>query len=136
MFFRYNKAHYDRDNPPPKVVSGYKVRYLVLGGRRHPSCATCLPFAANQLCVPNFTSLLRTPLDLQFNIFYPDLVGSEAPTYRLEKDPNSTKENPMAVIRFSAPKPYQDIGFRIIDKPWDRKRTRIVFDRGILQYVS
>ena len=42
----------------------------------------------------------------------------------------------MAVIRFTAPKPYQDIGFRIIDKPWDRKRTRIVYDRGILQYVS
>ena len=41
----------------------------------------------------------------------------------------------MAVIRFTAPKPYQDIGFRIIDKPWDRKRTRIVYDRGILQYV-
>jgi hypothetical protein len=76
--------------------------------------------------------MLRPP---QFNIFFPDLVGSEAPSYKLEKDPNSTKENPMAVIRFTAPKPYQDIGFRIIDKPWDRKRTRIVYDRGILQYV-
>ena len=28
ILFRYNRAHYDRDNPPPKVVSGYKVRTL------------------------------------------------------------------------------------------------------------
>lgn len=89
---KYNRAHYDKENPPPKVVSGYK-----------------------------------------FNIFYPDLVGSEAPSYKIEADPNSTKENPTCIIRFSAPKPYADIAFRLIDKPWDRKRTRIVYERHILQ---
>ena len=89
---KYNKAHYDKDSPPPKVVSGYK-----------------------------------------FNIFYPDLVGAECPSYKFEKDPTSTKENPRCIIRFSAPKPYQDVAFRIIDKPWNERRTRIVFDRGILQ---
>jgi hypothetical protein len=60
-------------------------------------------------------------------------VGAEAPSYKIEKDPKSTKENPVCIIRFSAPKPYQDIAFRIIDKQWNQKRTRIVFDRGILQ---
>ena len=69
----------------------------------------------------------------KFNIFFPDLVGAESPSYKIEKDPTSTKENPRCIIRISAPKPYQDVAFRIIDKPWNERRTRIVFDRGILQ---
>lgn len=27
---KYNQTHYDTDNPPPKVVQGYKVRCFVL----------------------------------------------------------------------------------------------------------
>ncbi|CEH19441.1 Cactin [Ceraceosorus bombacis] len=91
---RYNQTHYDSvENPPPKVVQGYK-----------------------------------------FNIFYPDLIDkSKAPTYRIRKDPNDPDT---AIIIFIAGPPYEDIAFRIVNKPWNlahRRGFRASFDRGIMQ---
>lgn len=41
----------------------------------------------------------------RFNIFYPDLIDkSKAPTYKIEKDPDSTET---VLIRFSAGPPYE-----------------------------
>ncbi|KAJ2725268.1 hypothetical protein GGI07_001401 [Coemansia sp. Benny D115] len=90
---KYNQTHYDKDNPPPKVVQGYK-----------------------------------------FNIFYPDLIDkSEAPTYRIEKDPLSEDT---VILRFMAGPPYEDIAFRVVNREWEYNRRRgfkNVFDRGVLQ---
>lgn len=90
---KYNQTHYDTDNPPPKVVQGYK-----------------------------------------FNIFYPDLIDkTKAPTFQIIKD----KSNPdIAVIKFTAGPPYEDIAFNIVNKEWEhshKKGFRCVFDRGVLQ---
>lgn len=91
---RYNQAHYTNENPPPKVVQGYR-----------------------------------------FNIFYPDLINSPtAPSYKVIKDDNSGKT---CLLVFKAPKPYQDIAFRIINTPWDQssvKRGNFVskFEDGVL----
>ncbi|XP_030552743.2 cactin-like [Rhodamnia argentea] len=89
---QYNRMHYDHDNPPPKLVKGYK-----------------------------------------FHIFYPDLVNkTEAPTYNIEKDGNSTET---CIIWFHAGPPYEDIAFRIVNKDWEysrKKGFKCTFERGIL----
>ncbi|KAJ1662394.1 hypothetical protein IW140_005133 [Coemansia sp. RSA 1813] len=91
---KYNQTHYDKDNPPPKVVQGYK-----------------------------------------FNIFYPDLINrSNAPTYRVEKDPGGGDDT--VVLRFTAGPPYEDIAFRVVNREWEynrRRGFRNIFDRGVLQ---
>lgn len=92
---KYNQTHYDHDNPPPKVVQGYK-----------------------------------------FNIFYPDLIDkSKAPTFRIVREHGRKRgesfapagEEDTCLIRFIAGPPYEDIGFRIVDKEWDYSAKR---DRG------
>ena len=74
---------------------------------------------------------------------YPDLIDkSKAPTYRIERDPNSlTGET--CLIRFMAGPPYEDIAFKIINKDLEYNHKRgfkCTFDRGILhlyfKYVS
>lgn len=89
---KYNQTHYDHDNPPPKVVQGYK-----------------------------------------FNIFYPDLIDkSKAPTYRIERENGRKRgetfapagEEDTCLIRFVSGPPYEDVGFRIVDKEWDFSAKR------------
>lgn len=103
---KYNQTHYDHDNPPPKVVQGYK-----------------------------------------FNIFYPELIDkAKAPTYKIERENGRKRgetfapagEEDTCLIRFISGPPYEDLGFKIIDKEWDfsakRERGfRSSFDKGILQ---
>ncbi|KAK5712790.1 hypothetical protein LTR15_011783 [Elasticomyces elasticus] len=103
---KYNQTHYSADEPPPKVVQGYK-----------------------------------------FNILYPDLVNtSKAPTYKIERADGRRRgemsapsgEDDTCVIRFVAGEPYEDLGFRIVDKEWDfsAKRERGFksrFEGGVLQ---
>ena len=88
----YNRTHFDSDNPPPKIVKGYR-----------------------------------------FNIFYPDLVDKTvAPSFKLYP----TKDPSFCIIHFSAGAPYEDIAFRIVNKPWAkgvRRGFRLAFDKGILQ---
>ncbi|WFD33673.1 hypothetical protein MCUN1_000486 [Malassezia cuniculi] len=93
---RYNQTHYDQDNPPPRVVQGYR-----------------------------------------FNIFYPDLIDpTKAPTYKLIREPPESGHGDTVVLRFSAGPPYEDVAFRIVDRPWEhsqRRGFRCVFERGVLQ---
>lgn len=90
---KYNQSHYDTDNPPPKVVQGYK-----------------------------------------FNIFYPDLLDKEkAPNYKIIKEKGNDET---CLIVFEAGPPYETIGFRIVNKPWNMSHNRgfrAVFERGVLQ---
>lgn len=90
---KYNQTHYDSDNPPPKVVQGYK-----------------------------------------FNIFYPDLIDkSKAPSYKIVREPGNDET---VVIKFEAGAPYEDIAFRIVNRPWQyshKRGFRSSFDRGVLQ---
>eukprot|EP00041_Stephanoeca_diplocostata_P025740 m.681666 g.681666 ORF g.681666 m.681666 type:complete len:749 (-) comp22812_c0_seq8:255-2501(-) len=90
---KYNQTHYDSDNPPPKVVQGYK-----------------------------------------FNIFYPDLIDKRTtPDYTITPIPS---EPGFAIIRFIAGAPYEDIAFKIVDKPWEmghKRGFRCHFSHNILQ---
>ncbi|CAO1613161.1 unnamed protein product [Sympodiomycopsis kandeliae] len=90
---RYNQTHYDSDNPPPKIVQGYK-----------------------------------------FNIFYPDLIDkSIAPSYKIVKEPGNDET---VIIQFTAGAPYEDLAFRIVNRPWQyshKRGFRSSFERGVLQ---
>jgi len=90
---KYNQTHYDSDNPPPKIVQGYK-----------------------------------------FNIFYPDLIDrSQTPDFELTPIPN---EPGFAILRFMAGAPYDDLAFKVVDRPWEyahRRGFRSQFQHKILQ---
>lgn len=89
---KYNQTHYDIDNPPPKLVQGYK-----------------------------------------FNIFYPDLIDKRTtPQFFLDPDPSPD----FAVLRFHAGPPYEDIGFRIVNREWEcssKRGFRSQFSNNIFQ---
>ncbi|KAI0053042.1 hypothetical protein FA95DRAFT_1601394 [Auriscalpium vulgare] len=107
---KYNQTHYDTDNPPPKVVQGYKASEIY---PQH-SCAFHL------ICC-------------QFNIFYPDLIDkSKAPTFKIVKEPGNDET---VLLHFSAGPPYEDIAFRIVNREWEyshKRGFRSSFDRGCL----
>lgn len=105
---KYNQQHYTADNPPRKMARGYK-----------------------------------------FNIFYPELTNSsETPVYKIirdeaGKDPKLREqlgagESNTCIILFHAQPPYQDIAFRIVDRPWDSSTHKNAgfksrFENGVLQ---
>ncbi|KAL7073274.1 hypothetical protein ACQ4LE_007179 [Meloidogyne hapla] len=89
---KYNQTHYDIDNPPPKIVQGYR-----------------------------------------FNIFYPDLLDqTQAPVFAVIKceDPD------FSILRFKAGPPYEDIGFKIVNREWEtghKHGYKSQFQNGIFQ---
>lgn len=116
---KYNQTHYEyvigsvrmyagtepsrsTDNPPPKVVQGYKV---------------CSP----RMLLPRGSY----SLPLQFNIFYPDLIDkSKAPTYKIVKEPGNDET---VLLHFSAGPPYEDLAFRIVNREWEFSHKRWVY---------
>jgi hypothetical protein len=76
---RYNRIHYNRENLPPKHITGYRFRIFY-------------PLLKNKTRVP------------KFKIVYDDEDGKSA----------------LCTLIFQAGAPYQDISFRIVNRPWDR----------------
>lgn len=114
---KYNQTHYDSDNPPPKVVQGYKFKYVF-----------------HLLLSFTWCNLADHSSRTSISIFYPDLLDNQvAPTYRIVKD---REEPEIATIIFSAGPPYEDIAFKIVNKEWEhshKRGFRSSFDRGVLQ---
>lgn len=100
------------DNPPPKVVQGYKFNIFY-------------PDLIDKTKAPRESSR-RELADLQTDLPCPA-------EYRIVKN----KENPdICTIVFSAGPPYEDIAFTIVNKPWEhshKRGFRSSFDRGVLQ---
>jgi hypothetical protein len=102
-------ANGSSENPPPKVVQGYKFNIFYPDLMYVP-----LPYHA--------LACLLTRSD-----------KSKAPIYRLERIPG---DDDTQLIIFSAGPPYEDIAFRIVRHPWEyghRRGFRSTFDRGVLQ---
>ena len=92
------------DNPPPKVVQGYKVSQL-----RGIDCAAVCLFADDRGWE-------------QFNVFYPDLIDKrKAPTFKIVKEPGNDET---VLLHFSAGPPYEDIAFRIVNRDWEYSHKR------------
>lgn len=61
-------------------------------------------------------------MNLQINLFYPDLIDkTKAPTYKIIKEPGNDET---VILLFQAGPPYEDIGFRIVNKYAFPCRTR------------
>ena len=127
---KYNQTHYDHDNPPPKVVQGYKFNIFYpdlidkktvrraagktrgQGAERGRQPATAAlhpaPSAPNPAPppTPNPSShLLRTCLPT-----------AQVPSYRIEADPSGSRDT--CILVFTAGAPYEDIAFRVVNKEW------------------
>lgn len=74
----------------------------------------------------------KTVQGYKFNIFYPDLIDKHK-TPQCFLEPADSDE--FCIIRFHAGPPYEDIAFKIINREWNRSRTRgfrSTFERGVL----
>lgn len=104
-----NSLH-STDNPPPKVVQGYKVGFQL----------------------PHVNFFLS---GIKFNIFYPDLIDkSKAPTYKIVKEPGNDET---VLLHFSAGPPYEDLAFRIVNREWEFSHKRFVgsFNRFFTNFL-
>jgi Cactus-binding C-terminus of cactin protein/Conserved mid region of cactin len=87
---QYNKTHYDENNPPPKVVQGYKFNIFY----------------------PNLVDITKAPTyKVERNRTKHMYVGGGGGT--------SAGEDETCIVRFTAGPPYLDVAFRIIDRDWD-----------------
>lgn len=87
---KYNQTHYDSDNPPPKVVQGYRFNIVSLTSRG--------------------SIFSRRFADLHYySQFYPDLIDkTKAPQYRIVKDGNGET----STIIFSAGRTFLSFLFK------------------------
>ncbi|KAI7199965.1 hypothetical protein KC352_g19800, partial [Hortaea werneckii] len=106
---KYNQTHYDADNPPPRVVQGYRFNIF------YPDL------------MPREDGVVRAPT------YKIEREGGRKRGEMLAP----AGEDDTCVIRFISGPPYEDIAFRIVDKEWDysakRERGfRSSFDKGVL----
>ena len=78
----------------------------------------------DEQCSYNQLSVMKSPI----------LLCHPQPTYFVECTDKGWNDE-VALIRFSAGPPYEDIAFKIVNKPWEkssRRGFRCSFDRGVL----
>ncbi|AOW01480.1 cactus-binding C-terminus of cactin protein-domain-containing protein [Yarrowia lipolytica] len=63
----------------------------------------------------------KTVQGYKFNIFYPELPEGKTPSYQVIKMKNEdiTKQRETCLLKFTAPAPYADLTFRVVDRTWD-----------------
>lgn len=101
----YNKKHFDADNPPPKIVQGYKFNIFY-------------PDLINKQETPQY--FLENCVKNENDVSQNNGTGEDATKLR---------------ITFKAGPPYEDIAFEIVNKEWEiseRTGFKCEFDRGIL----
>lgn len=116
---KYNQTHYDHDNPPPKVVQGYKFNMFY-------------PDLIERNCTPSYS---LHPVDGN-----PDMVQirfKAGPPYEVRL------ASRVACFLFTAftltfsfsP---QDIAFHIVNKEWEysfKRGFKCTFERGCASYI-
>lgn len=105
---KYNKAHFTSENPPPKLVQGYKFNIFY-------------PELANSQKAPSYK-----------------IIRDAESKNQEHRDALAAGEADTCIIKFQAPEPYQDIAFRIVDRQWDNSSHRQAgfksrFENGVLQ---
>lgn len=115
---KYNQTHYDMDNPPPKIVQGYKFNIFY-------------PDLINKGSTPQYFLVihLRTVNVQIVEIFYIIMLTIVFQT--------ACGDNPeFAVLRFHAGPPYEDIAFKIVNREWEysyKRGFRCQFHNNIFQ---
>jgi len=96
---KYNQTHYDHDNPPPKVVQGYKFNIF------YPDLLPTQTAGGEVVKAPTY-KIEREQGRRRGEVWAP------------------AGEDDTCVIRFVAGAPYEDIAFHIVDKEWDYSAKR------------
>ncbi|KAK2950402.1 putative Cactus-binding domain, C-terminal, Cactin, central region [Blattamonas nauphoetae] len=116
---KYNKTHYDIDNPPPKTVMGYRfnIYYNDL---------------IDKTITPTYT-VIDCPDE-----GIPDLsaLGKPGEPIQRSRGKRGASKALYKMIIFHAGPPYEDIAFKIANKEWDSRKHRgfkSLFDNGVLQ---
>jgi len=124
---KYNQTHYDMDNPPPKIVQGYKFNIFY-------------PDLINKGSTPQYFLVIFKNSDITIMsqaywfciyvpmyIFYSNIVSFQT----------ACGDNPeFAVLRFHAGPPYEDIAFKIVNREWEysyKRGFRCQFHNNIFQ---
>ena len=108
---KYNQTHYDEDNPPPKVIIGYKfnIFYPDLINKRDIPQYVLEPCENKDYCLIRFKAGPHYEVNIFIHYFY---------------------------ISISLFYILQDIAFKILNREWnltDKFGFRCQFERGILQ---
>lgn len=127
---KYNQTHYDMDNPPPKIVQGYKFnifypdlidknstpQYFLVSKCFH----TFNHFAKNKQILETI-NLNTKPIN---NFFF---SHSQTPC---------PENKDFAVLRFHSGPPYEDLAFKIVNREWEfsyKRGFRCQFHNNIFQ---
>jgi hypothetical protein len=103
---KYNQTHYDKDNPPPKIVQGYKFNIF-------------------------YPDLIDPTITPQFTLEPVTITTKNTVDGTITKQTSSE----YCIIRFHAGPPYEDLAFQIVNREWNRSRKRgykCTFERGVL----
>lgn len=116
---KYNQTHYDMDNPPPKIVQGYKFNIFY-------------PDLINKGCTPQYF-LVRLNENMGSSKSnrtvtpFASFLNSQTPC-------NDNKD--FALLRFHAGPPYEDLAFKIVNREWEfsyKRGFRCQFQNNIFQ---
>lgn len=120
---KYNQTHYDMDNPPPKIVQGYKFNIFY----------------------PDLIEKSSTPqyflVSSQFPIFQYEIKISNSKQFNSNlnaicpQTPCGDNKD-FAILRFHAGPPYEDLAFKIVNREWEfsyKRGFRCQFYNNIFQ---
>ena len=114
---KYNQTHYDFDNPPPKIVQGYKMNIFY-------------PDLIDKTVSPEY-DLLKLPGNFFKNCWTQIKFSTVVIVYNfLSEDPE------FCTLRIRSGPPYEDIAFKIVNREWDfgnKKGFRCQFMNGMFQ---
>ena len=115
---KYNQTHYDMDNPPPKIVQGYKFNIFY-------------PDLIDKSATPEYF-LVRI-------IIFPDSLSTvllfKYLNFFILQTPCADNKD-FAILRFHAGPPYEDIAFKIVSREWEysyKRGFRCQFHNNIFQ---
>ncbi|PVU94920.1 hypothetical protein BB561_002182 [Smittium simulii] len=109
---KYNQTHYDFDNPPPRVVQGYKFNIFY-------------PDLIDKSQTPTY----KIEPDMEF-------LDPNDPEKKIFAFGKKTFKGETVIIRFIAGPPYEDLAFRIVNREWEYSRKygfRNSFNGSVLQ---
>ncbi len=119
---KYNQTHYDSDNPPPKVVQGYKFNIFypdLIDKQKAPTYHV----ERDPTSADGSTCLLRFRAGPPYEVCDEVWVGMSLLIF------------PSTTVRQPSSSQSQDIAFRVVNKEWEyshKKGFRCTFERGIL----
>lgn len=126
---KYNQTHYDMDNPPPKIVQGYKFNIFYPDLMDKNNTPQYFLVSCNACLVDNCT----TTTFLNISIFDEFLRL----TYLFVLFQTTCADNQdFAILRFHAGPPYEDIAFKIVNREWEysyKRGFRCQFQNNIFQ---